>query len=374
MKDVSPTLKILFVHLADPKLGKSEIEKDITELWNLVQSLGNTAPTDLFVQKEYPHKATYIGTGKAKEIGEYLTTHPIDVIIINGNLNQIQKFNLTRMYWGIQPTIEVWDRIDLILSIFAKHAHTKEAVLQIKLARMRHMGPRMYGLGLELSQQGGGIGTRGIGETNVELMKRHWKREIKRVSDELDAIVDTRKKQMELRKNKGLVTISLVGYTNAGKTSLFNALTRKKKLVEDALFATLDSTIGEVYIPTLSRKVLVSDTIGFIADLPPDLISAFKSTLLESIHADVILHVIDASDPDIRQKIHVVMDILDTLHIEEEKIIFLFNKTDRLKDIDNKIFESLAYPYPYGFISAATKEGIKEFQETLLPQHIQKQS
>ena len=159
------------------------------------------------------------------------------------------------------------------------------------------MGPRIFGMGMILSRQGGGIGTRGIGETNTELMKRHWKQAIKKVYDTLEKSVASRERQMDHRKNLGLQTISIVGYTNAGKTSLFNILTHKKHVVENALFATLDSTVGEIYMQSLQKKVLISDTIGFIANLPPSLIEAFKSTLMESVHADIILHVIDASDP-----------------------------------------------------------------------------
>lgn len=363
--ETSGIIKILFVYLANPRLGDAAMEHDITEMWNLVQSMGNAEVMDLIVQKGDPYRATYIGPGKAEEVADYLKNNPIDVVVVSGNLSAIQKFNLTKMYWDINPAIEVWDRVDLILAIFSRHAYTKEAKLQIELARMHYMGPRIFGMGIVLSRQGGGVGTRGIGETNTELMKRHWKREIKRITDELSKLTNTRKRQMEHRKDLGIKTISLVGYTNAGKTSLFNVLTRKEKLVENALFATLDSAVGQVYFPEMEASVLVSDTIGFIANLPPDLITAFKSTLLESIHADIVLHVIDVSDPDLLEKRDVVEDILEQLNIPKEKVVLVYNKIDAASQVNKSRLGEDSLPYPHYFISSKTKEGIKDLLVSL---------
>lgn len=366
MAEIAPPKKILFVMLVNPKLGKSETERDITELWNLTQTMGGAEVMDVIVQKGPEHPAKFIGPGKAEEIAGYLRTNPVDIVVMSGQLNPSQKFNLLKLFWDILPTIVVWDRVDLILAIFSKHAHTTEASLQIELARMRHMGPAIFGMGMILSRQGGGVGTRGIGETNTERMRRHWKREIKRVTDELAKITQIRQRQIDNRRNLGLSTISIVGYTNAGKTSLFNLLTHKTNLVENVLFATLDSTVGEIYIPELGKKVIISDTIGFIQNLPPDLIDAFKSTLLESIHADIILHVIDTSDPAMREKIRVVEEILDHLHIPDEKIIFVYNKIDEAKDINRKRLISDTQPYPYVFISAKTGEGIDALMNAIM--------
>ena len=367
MEHVVLPLTILFVCLFSPKLGQSEIEKDITELWNLVKSMGDAVVVDLLVQKGLPYPATYIGPGKAREAVDYLTSHSVDVVTINGILTPNQKFSLTKMFWDINPKIEVWDRVDLILAIFSRHAHTTEAKLQISLARMRHMGPRIFGMGMVLSRQAGGIGTRGIGETNTELMKRHWKREMKRVTDAILHLTDIRRKQIENRQNMGLQTVSLVGYTNAGKTTLFNLLTHKKNLVENTLFATLDSAVGKIYIPQLARVVVVSDTIGFIKDLPPELIEAFNSTLLESISADVVLHVIDASDRDLFEKIDVVESILDQLKIRPEKIVLVFNKIDAVPALNREKMIKRTVPYPYVFLSAITEEGVDALLATILP-------
>jgi len=367
MKEISPSLHLLFVYLADSKLGKSEMEKDITELWNLVTSMGDAQVVDLFVQKGIPSPTTYIGQGKTLEIAEFLKTHSVDVIIVDGMLTAHQKFNLTKMYWDINPRIEVWDRVDLILAIFSRHAHTTEAKLQIELARMQHMGPSILGMGMVLSRQGAGIGTRGIGETNTELMKRHWKREIKRVTDTLAKLTDTRRRQIKHRKNIGLLTISLVGYTNSGKTTLFNLLTHKHNFVDNLLFATLDSTVGEIFIPQLGKTVVVSDTIGFIKDLPPDLIDAFKSTLLESISADIVLHVIDASDRDMFEKIDIVEGILEQLNIPPEKVVLVFNKIDIASSFDKKRITVRSTKYPHVFLSAKTHTGVDALFASLLP-------
>ena len=343
------------------------MEQDITELWQLTETLGNATITDIITQHGSITPATYIGTGKVTEVAEYLTTHPTDIVLLNEHIKPSQKFLLTKSFWDVNKNIIVWDRVDLILAIFSKHAKTTEANLQIDLARMHNMGPRIFGMGMELSRQGGGIGTRGLGETNTELMERHWKREIKKVRDALDKLTKTRETQMEHRRNLGIRTVSIVGYTNAGKTSLFNLLTHKKHLVENALFATLDSTVGEVYLPSLGQKIVVTDTIGFISNLPPTLIEAFTSTLLESVHADVILHVIDASDRNIANKIEAVNIILDQLHIAPEKEMLIFNKIDEVSEDDRQKLLVKIKDQPHVMISTKTQEGIPEFISTTLP-------
>ncbi len=370
MPEITIPAKILFVYLARPKISRSEMEKDITELWQLVETMGNAQVLDTLVQHGTPAAATYIGSGKVAELVEYLKLHPIDIIILNGTLKPSQKFALLKAFWDIRRNIQVWDRVDLILAIFSRHAKTTEANLQINLARMQHMGPRIYGMGSVLSQQGGGIGTRGIGETNTELMERHWKREIKKVKDALGKLTENRKRQIENRKNAGIRSVSIVGYTNAGKTSLFNALTHKKHVVENALFATLDSTVGEIYMPEVGSKVVVSDTIGFISNLPPTLIQAFTSTLMESIYADVVLHVVDASDRDMKEKIDVVRRILDELRVPEEKEVMVFNKIDTVTPTDRKKIADNAHGVPYVLVSASTHEGIDTLTASVLPRFL----
>ncbi|OGG04820.1 GTPase HflX [Candidatus Gottesmanbacteria bacterium RBG_16_52_11] len=367
MENSARPITMLFVYLTDKRTGRYEMEQEVTELWNLVESMGDTGVADLIIQKGLPFRETYVGPGKAAEIGEYLKTHKVEVVTFNGMLTSGQKFNLTKMYWDINPSIQVWDRVDLILEIFSRHAHTREAKLQIELARMRHMGPSIFGMGMVLSRQGGGIGTRGIGETNTELMKRHWKREMKRVTDSLTKLTDSRTRQIERRKSIGLKTVSLVGYTNAGKTTLFNLLTHKQKPVDNALFVTLDSAIGVIFIPELGKRIAVSDTIGFIKDLPPDLIDAFRSTLLESVHADAVLHVIDVSDRDYMEKADVVDGILSELGIPEENVIYVYNKTDAVPDLDRQQVADRTGGHPHVFVSAAKGQGIDDLLSALIP-------
>lgn len=356
----------MLVGLPKPKATREAILKDMGELWSLVGALGNTEVVDAMVQRaENPDGATYIGPGKVLEVAEKVKAEKIDVVVVNGIAKPGQLFNLKKKLFDANKTIEVWDRVDLILFIFSRHAHTAEAKLQIKLAQMRHMGPRIFGMGKVLSNQSAGIGTVGIGETNTELMKRHWANAQKKVQDQLKKLSADRQRQMEHRKRIGLETVSIVGYTNAGKTSLFNYLTGKKKLAENQLFATLDSAVGKLYLPTLKKEILVTDTIGFIKNLPPKLIEAFKSTLMESIHADILLHVIDASDLEMEKKIEIVEKILEELAVENKQRIYVFNKMDMVDgQIKDMVLEKYSTYTPY-FISVKSGEGIPLLEQNL---------
>lgn len=356
MKENKLVLRFLPIHVINPRANKERSIDIGEELESLINTLGGEI-VDRVVQKlNNPDMATFIGKGKVLEVAEIVKEKKIDVVVLNNVAKPKQVFNLKTAFQKANPNIEVFDRVDLILHIFDKHAKTKEAKLQIELARMKYMGPRIYGMGLVMSRQGGGIGTSGVGETNTELMKRHWRNEIKKVNDELNKLNEDREKRIERRKKEGYKTISIVGYTNAGKSNLFNRLTGKEVLVEDVLFATLDSVVGEVYIPQLASNVLFSDTIGFIRNLPPRLIQAFKSTLLESVNADVILHVIDSSDKESFEKIKVVEEILDDLGIDSARVIYVFNKIDKISDKDKSILEEKNKSYSPVFISV--KEGV----------------
>ena len=288
-------------------------------------------------------------------------------MIINSIVNHTQLFNLLELLWKVNPVIAVWDRVDLILHIFEKHARTAEAKLQIEIARMNHMGPRIYGLGGSyFSRQGGGIGTRGVGQTNIELMKRHWKSQIKRKKEALAKLVQNRLQQLERRRKNGMKSISIIGYTNAGKTSLFNLLTKKRKIVEDALFVTLDNVSGKIHLPSLNFSTTISDTIGFVRDLPNTLIDSFKSTLIESVHADLLLHVVDAGDQKIFEKIRVVDHILRELDIDLKKQIFVFNKIDKLNGVKTQAVSQLQSKYEGyhpQFISIHSGEGIDSLRQ-----------
>lgn len=352
--------RFILVSIVPSSCPKAQAQEELIELKSLVDTYGGADVVDIIQRRARPDGKTYIGSGKAEAIANIVGRKRIDVVVINAVVNPTQLFNIQKLCWVTNPLIQVWDRIDLILHIFDNHAATSEAKLQIELARMRHMGPRIYGLGSSFSQQGGGIGTRGLGETNIELMKRHWRDEIRRTRAKLENIEETRNRQLERRRNLGLKTISIVGYTNAGKTSLFNLLTGKEKLAQNILFATLDSTVGNLYDPGQEKRIVMSDTIGFIQNLPPSLIEAFRSTLIESIHADLLLHVIDASDPKVMEKIKVVEDILFELGLRDKKKIYVFNKVDLIDE--DKLSELLIKYSAFSVfpISIRTGKGIKQ--------------
>jgi len=356
--------RVVIVDVINPSQKTEDEERSLIELKSLVSTYHGIDIVDIIQHRTHPDRATFIGSGKVAELVDIVKRCNIDIVVVNAIVNPTVLFNLTQYLWVDNPKIQVWDRVDLILNIFDKHAQTAEAKLQIELSRMYHMGPRIYGLGVTyFSRQSGGIGTKGQGETNIELMKRHWRDQIKFKKDELKKLSAQHQMQIERRKFNNIQSISIVGYTNAGKTSLFNYFTKRKKTVENALFVTLDSVTGKLYLPTLKKEVTISDTIGFIKDLPTSLIDSFKSTLLESINADLILHVIDIADPEMEQKIQVVSQILRELKVQSKKIIYVFNKIDAFFGNGEALLKRInqAYaPYLPQFISVTTDYGIKK--------------
>ncbi|MEI6533178.1 MAG: GTPase HflX [Candidatus Roizmanbacteria bacterium] len=353
--------RFILINVVPPSFNKDMADRDLEELMSLLETFGGADIVHVVQRRARPDPSTYIGKGKAEELVEVIKSKKIDGVIVNAIVPATKLFNLEKIFWKSNPDIKVWDRIDLILKIFEKHANTSEAKLQIDLARMGHMGPRIYGLGgTVLSRQGGGIGAKGHGETNTELMKRHWRDEMKGISDKLEKLNSGRERRMERRKDLGYKTISLVGYTNAGKTTMFNLLTGKEKKAKDELFATLDSYVGKLYSQDNKSSILLSDTIGFIQKLPAQLIEAFKSTLMESIHSDLLLIIIDASDELLHEKIEVVEDVLRSLEIGDKKKIYVFNKIDKIKSELIPILKNKYEKYSPHFVSTYTGDGIKD--------------
>lgn len=306
---------------------------------NLVNTFGGIVVLKAIQKRGMPDYDTYIGKGKLEEIIKMSEEAEADILIINNILKPKQIFNLDEALSKIG--MKSWDRVDLILKIFDKHATTTEAKLQIELAAIKHMGPRIYNMGIELSQQAGARGTLGgSGETNIEIMKRHLQGHELTLLKKLEHYELINKGHRDRRKRQNFQSVAIVGYTNAGKSSLLNALTGKELYIADELFATLDTRVAKIYIPPENnsedgtyirgRELMLSDTIGFIQDLPPDLIQAFKSTLAEAMAADLILHTIDINDPDVFEKIDVVEDILKQLGLQDRKKMYVFNKVDLL--------------------------------------------
>ena len=342
-----------------------DILLELEELDSLVKTYGGQTKA-LIVQKGiHPSFTSYLGSGKVQQASDQISKEKIDIVVANDALRSGQLYTLEKIFQRANSNIQVWDKIYLILNIFDLHAQTADAKLQIKIASLKHMGPRIFGMGHILSRQAGGIGTRGIGETNTEIMKRHWRQEIYAIKKKINELEQNRFQQIEKRKKQGLITVSLVGYTNCGKTTLFNLLTKKNKYADDKLFATLDSTSGKLYLSDLNKTVLLTDTIGFIRNLPLILINSFKSTLMESVNADLILHLIDVSDKEMFTKIKVVEEILNELDLSQTKKIYVFNKIDTDKKFDKIYIVNNFQKYYPQFISARNTKGIDQLLKTI---------
>lgn len=342
----------------DPQLA----EKKLRELEQLVFTAGGEIVAATSQHRVTPHPSTYVGGGKIEWLKSVVEEHQIDVVILNSVVKAGQLFRIERMLWEINPLIKVWDRVDLILHIFELHAQTVEAKLQIQLARIQHLGPRIYGLGgTELSRQGGGRNAKGSGETNTEFEKRKMKLQKQQIQKQLTELNTSQLERIRQRKDQQTHTVALVGYTSAGKTSLFNALTGKERETNQSLFTTLDSIVGRVKLADHTHGVLVSDTIGFIEDLPPQLIEAFRTSLLVSLEAQVVCHVIDAADPFLLAKFETVESILTELGVTSQPIL-VFNKVDLIA-ADQRAALLAQFPGRTAFFtSTKTGEGLEELK------------
>lgn len=298
------------------------LDEDVDELAELVRSAGGE-PVAVVVQPlDRPRAQYYIGSGKAREVKELVRDLSAALVIFDAELTPAQSRNLEKLL-----AVRVVDRTQLILDIFAQRAHSNEGKLQVELAQLTYLLPRLVGAGVELSRLGGGIGTRGPGETQLEVDRRRIRQRIADIRKELQSVRRTRAVQRSGRRRGGLPLIALVGYTNAGKSTLMNALTDADVQAEDRLFATLDPTVRRVTLAD-GREALLADTVGFIRKLPHQLVAAFRATLEEVQEADVLLHVVDASNPDAAEQIAAVDAVLDELHVLDKPMVTAFNKLD----------------------------------------------
>lgn len=301
---------------------QEDISYSMKELKGLAEA-ANAEVLGMMTQNlERPNTATLIGKGKVEELAEMVHNMEADTVIFNDELSGMQLRNLEDAL-----EVRVIDRTILILDIFADRASSREGKLQVELAQLQYRMPRLIGFGKSLSRLGGGIGTRGPGETKLESDKRHIRRRIKSLEEEFEALEKRRGLARARREKDGVETVVIVGYTNAGKSTLMNALTQAGVLAQDKLFATLDPTSRALTLPD-GRKVMLIDTVGFIRRLPHHLVEAFKSTLEEAVCAKVILNVCDASDPECSEHIEVTKELLNELGCSDKPIVTVFNKCD----------------------------------------------
>lgn len=326
--------------------GEYDAESSMAELEELAKTSGAEIIGEMIQKRPAPEAATYMGKGALEEICNFCSNHNIDLIIADGELSPVQIRNIEDL-----TGVRVIDRTTLILDIFAGRARSSEGKLQVELAQLKYSLPRLSGKGTALSRLGGGIGTRGPGETKLETDKRHIRFRIQNLKAELDKVEKRRVAMHQRRKKNGALCVAIVGYTNAGKSTLMNRLTDAGVLQEDKLFATLDPTARKLVLPD-GRQIMLVDTVGLVRRLPHQLVDAFRSTLEEAVWADVILNVCDASSDECAEHIKVTESVLSDLGCSGKPIINVLNKCDKPTELDFDFFENSVK------ISAATGDGI----------------
>ncbi|MFH1825099.1 MAG: GTPase HflX [Candidatus Firestonebacteria bacterium] len=324
----------------------TESQDSYQEIEELAKTASAKIACKIIQNKSVPDSAFYIGAGKVYEIKEQCKRLNINLVIFNHNLKPNQQRNLEKIIER-----KIIDRTALILDIFAKHAKTNEGKIQVELAQLIHLLPRLHGKGVELSQLGGGIGTRGPGEKKLEIDRRRIRHRIMFLNRELKHVIKHRGLIRESRLRKGYFTISIVGYTNSGKSTLLNTLTKSNVLVENKLFSTLDPTTRKLILPN-KEGILLTDTVGFIRNLPSELSSAFRATLEEIKYANIILTVLDISKQDINVQQDTVFKELKSLQVLEKPVLTVLNKIDLIDDIQIKRICNLV---PEGICVSALK-------------------
>lgn len=342
------------------KPGESEesVNDSLEELAQLAKTAGVTVLNRVVQPRNRPDAATYIGKGKVSEIRLQVQVLGANVIIFDDELSPAQQRNLEEA-----TGIKIIDRTALILDIFAQRARTMEGKLQVELAQLNYLLPRLAGKGTALSRLGGGIGTRGPGETKLEVDRRRIRKRISDLNNSLELVKKNRALHRTNRRNTSIPVVSLCGYTNSGKSTLLNRLTNSDVLAEDKLFATLDPTTRKLVLPG-NKEVLLSDTVGFISKIPHHLIAAFRATLEEIQEADVLVHVVDISHPAMEKQVEAVLKLLADLNLADKPIITVFNKIDKLKD--TVLIRSLHQRVSRSaFVSAKSGQGLNVFFDLL---------
>lgn len=333
-------------------ISPEDLEEQIQEFKKLATSAGLEI-LEIFTQN-IKSSRNIIGKGKIEELFSYINQNNADCLLVDASVSPSLEKILAESL-----NVKIIDRTNLILDIFAQRAKSNEGKLQVELAQLKYLLPRIMGQGLALSRLGGGVGTRGPGETKLETDRRHIRRRIESLENQLQSVKQRRDIQKQNRIKKELPLVSLVGYTNSGKSTLLNTLSNDNIYAEDLLFATLDTTTRAITFEESGNKVLLTDTVGFISNIPHQLISAFKSTLEEVVEADLLLHVVDISNPNWQNQINVVNKVLEELKALDKKMIYVFNKIDAA-DRDNL---HLSPDREFYIVSAKTGEGLNELLE-----------
>jgi GTP-binding protein HflX len=347
--------RIVLVGVTIPPVSQDETEEHLDELARLIDTAGADEAARVVQRRDAPDAATYIGRGKAEELHQLSLAVDADTVVFDDDLSPAQQRNLEKILGRTAI-----DRTDVILDIFAQNARTQEGKAQVELALLRHRLPRLRGRGTALSQQAGGIGTRGPGETQLEVDRRRLLRRITKLEADLKQLSKTRRTQRRSRSRSRLSTVSIVGYTNAGKSTLLNKLTEAGVLVEDRLFATLDPRTRRLDLPG-GESVLLSDTVGFVRKLPHNLVEAFRSTLEVVQESDLLIHVVDATASDPEGQIDAVRSVLAEIGAAAVPEVLAFNKADMTPEairLADKHEGSVV-------ISAANGEGVERLLQTI---------